>query len=122
MDFPRTIFHVCAYLGLLAFVPIALAGQDIDLSKPVDVPDEIGLGERLALVAWLQEHGEPASDTNDLTAIRAVYLRLAHPAPLAPPPDNGPDVSTAFDQHRRLPTEAWVPAGSNSVLRAIYQH
>jgi thiol-disulfide isomerase/thioredoxin len=51
----------------------------VDLSAPVDVPDDIGLGERLALVAWLGERQIPVPDANDLPALRLAYLERAHP-------------------------------------------
>src|SRR5687767_2478217 len=57
----------------------------VDLSEPVDVPDDIGLGERLALVAWLGEHKIPVTDPQDLPALRLAYLKRAHPERLLEP-------------------------------------
>jgi hypothetical protein len=54
-----------------------------------DVPDDVGLGERLALVQWLKDHNDPPKDAEDLPAMRREYVRLAHPervvaAPVVP--------------------------------------
>jgi peroxiredoxin len=70
---------------------IAGAGWAVDVSQPVDVPDDIGLGERLALVAWLGDHKLPVADPQDLPALRLAYLKVAHPErvtdPNAPTPE-----------------------------------
>ena len=34
----------------------------VESTNPVDVPDEFGLGERLALVSWLTEHHVAITD------------------------------------------------------------
>src|ERR1043165_3015456 len=51
----------------------------VDLTTQVDVPDDIGLGERLALVAWLGDRKVPVPDPHDLPALRLAYIRRAHP-------------------------------------------
>jgi hypothetical protein len=40
-----------------------------------NVPDPYGLGERLALVDWLQEHGQRIQDASDVEGMRKVYLK-----------------------------------------------
>jgi AhpC/TSA family len=51
----------------------------VDVNVPVDVPDEFGLGERLALVAWLKEKKISIADAQDLPALRLAYLKIARP-------------------------------------------
>ncbi len=48
--------------------------------EQTDVPDEFGLGERLALVAWLTDRHVAIADPNDVPALRRNYTALAHPA------------------------------------------
>ncbi len=69
-----------ALLGLI----VSAAGA-VDVSAPVDVPDDVGLGERLALVAWLTDRKVPVADPKDLAALRLAYLQLAHPDLVAAP-------------------------------------
>src|SRR5580700_9097760 len=64
---------LCARFGL------AMAAE---ADAPVAVPDEAGLGERLALVAWLHEHQVAVADANDLPALRHAYLAKTNPAPV----------------------------------------
>jgi acetyl esterase/lipase len=84
--------------ALLALAAAPVAGVDLPpatatatsaagaaADAATDVPDEFGLGERLALVSWLRDHGAPPADPEDLAALRRDYNRLAHPAPVATP-------------------------------------
>jgi hypothetical protein len=64
--------------GADATVPAAI-GDDV----ATDVPDDVGLGERLALVQWLNDHKDPPKDPEDLAALRHEYNRLAHPDRIA---------------------------------------
>jgi CubicO group peptidase (beta-lactamase class C family) len=73
---------LCARLGL------AIAAE---ADAPVAVPDEAGLGERLALVAWLHEHRIAVTDPQDLPALRRAYLAATHPAPAPAPATATPD-------------------------------
>jgi CubicO group peptidase (beta-lactamase class C family) len=67
-------------IGLLCALPVmAIAAE---AGTPVDVPDEAGLGERLALIAWLNDHHIAVADPGDLPALRRAYLDRAHPAPI----------------------------------------
>ncbi len=50
-----------------------------DAGTAVDVPDEFGLGERLALVAWLKDHQIRVADPNDIPTLRRLYSAKAHP-------------------------------------------
>lgn len=79
-----------------------------DLTQPVDVPDEVGLGERLALIAWLGEHKIAITDPHDLPALRLAYLKAAHPERLA-------DARKAADTERRgeLAAELYRKHGIN---------
>lgn len=70
--------HTATALITLLLLSSAWLGA-VDVSQPVDVPDDIGLGERLALVAWLGEHKIPVPDPNDVPALRLAYLKRAHP-------------------------------------------
>jgi peroxiredoxin len=72
---PSRIASALVTLAVLGCTSLAA----VDLSQPVDVPDDIGLGERLALVAWLGDHKIPVPDPNDLPALRLAYLKRAHP-------------------------------------------
>jgi hypothetical protein len=76
-----------------------LASAEAD--GPVDVPDEVGLGERLALVAWLSEHSIQVVNPHDLVAMRAAYRKATRPS--EPAPD--PAASIEADQ---LKTQLWV--------------
>ena len=67
-------------LGLIGCLMTCLSSAAaVDLSVPVDVPDEIGLGERLAIIAWLGDHKIPVVDPQDLPALRLAYIKRAHP-------------------------------------------
>ena len=88
-------------------IACAVSLQAVDLSQPVDVPDEFALGERLALVAWLGDHKIPVTDPHDLPALRLAYLKRAHPerlvAPGAPTPEDerqrGELAATLYRKH-----------------------
>ena len=93
--------------GADATVPAAF-GDDV----ATDVPDDVGLGERLALVQWLNDHQAPPKDPEDLAALRHDYNRLAHPdriaaaataAAAAVATTAGPtrDAAPAVSQHRQ---------------------
>ncbi len=58
---------------------VALAGVDLD--RPTTVPDDIGLGERLALIAWLKDHDQSVADPQDLRGLRLAYLAATDPTP-----------------------------------------
>jgi len=86
-----------------------------DGSAPVAVPDDIGLGERLALVAWLNDHGAPPADPQDLPAMRRAFLRLNHvqagaPATMAAAAGT-PGTATAAAP---APTAAEIPAAATA--------
>lgn len=70
---------------------------------PVDVPDEFGLGERLALVAWLRDHHVAIADADDLAGLRAAYRQATHP-PAAAPAGPSPDAERLDE----LKTRLWV--------------
>jgi hypothetical protein len=57
----------------------AAAADATDGSRPVDVPDPIGLGERLALIDWLQEHRIEFKPDSEMPVMRLLYLHAAHP-------------------------------------------
>ena len=63
----------------------------VDLSVPVDVPDDIGLGERLAIIAWLGDHKIPVVDPQDLPALRLAYIKRAHPKMLVDAKASSPE-------------------------------
>lgn len=71
--------------ALTCLIATSASLQAVDLTQPVDVPDDIGLGERLALVAWLGENKIPVADPQDLPALRLAYLKRAHPERLVDP-------------------------------------
>ena len=71
--------------ALTCLIAGAASLHAVDLTQPVDVPDDIGLGERLALVAWLGEQKIPVKDPQDLPALRLAYLKRAHPERLVDP-------------------------------------
>jgi hypothetical protein len=57
----------------------AAAADALDGSRPVDVPDPIGLGERLALIDWLNEHHIEFQLDSEMPVMRLLYLNAAHP-------------------------------------------
>jgi thiol-disulfide isomerase/thioredoxin len=69
----------------------------VDVDVPVDIPDEFGLGERLALIAWLNDKKIPIADAQDLPALRLAYLKIAHPERFA----EKNSVSTSAYDHER---------------------
>ncbi len=71
-------------LGLTGVMLGGIPLTAVDLNVPVDVPDEVGLGERLALIAWLGEHKIAVADANDLPTLRLAYLTRAHPELVTP--------------------------------------
>ena len=75
---PRPSWHA---LLLACVLNGALMSQlsAADADTPVDVPDDIGLGERLALVVWLSDRHIPVADPTTLPALRHAYLAIAHP-------------------------------------------
>lgn len=80
----RPLIHqAVTALLLLAAGCAGAAERTTPADVPSDVPDEIGLGERLALVAWLGERKVRVDDAQDLPALRLAYARLAHPQPVA---------------------------------------
>lgn len=92
LPFRRTWTRRFARPALACLIAGIVSLQAVDLSQPVDVPDDFGLGERLALVAWLGDHKIPIADPQDLPALRLAYLKRAHPerlvAPGAPKPED----------------------------------
>ncbi len=46
-----------------------------------EVPDPYGLGERLALIAWLQDHSLPIEDPTDISRLRQRFSEALAPAP-----------------------------------------
>lgn len=114
----RTSRIAVAFITLLVLGCTTLTA--VDLSQPVDVPDDIGLGERLALVAWLGDHKIPVPDPNDLPALRLAYLKRAHPEVIAagqPTPEEekrrGELAAELYRKHGINP-----PAGANSAVIA----
>lgn len=97
--------HFLRVRAALLAILLVTAGAAADApTGPVDVPDEAGLGERLALIAWLRERHEAISDPDDLGALRAAYLRMTHPPQRAPVPAATADA----DQIDALKTRLWV--------------
>jgi thiol-disulfide isomerase/thioredoxin len=89
-------------IGMLVLAAGTLGAVDAD--APVDVPDEFGLGERLAVIAWLTDRHIPVADPNDLAALRLSYRAHAHPA-----------VPTDQDQRRSdLEAELYRKHGRNA--------
>jgi len=82
--------RICRWL-ITCLMICAASVEAVDLSQPVDVPDDIGLGERLALVAWLGEQKIPVADAQDLPALRLAYLKRAHPERLIDPQASTPE-------------------------------
>jgi thiol-disulfide isomerase/thioredoxin len=79
---PLPMIRKLLALQMLVLVVCLLRGGNlvaVDVTTPVDVPDEIGLGERLALIAWLKEHGVAVKDPDDLPALRLAYLTRTRP-------------------------------------------
>lgn len=68
-----------------AMLMAAETSPAVDVTQPVDVPDPIGLGERLALIDWLQERRIAVANRDDLPALRLAYLKAAKPALFADP-------------------------------------
>ncbi|MBA3707352.1 MAG: TlpA family protein disulfide reductase [Planctomycetes bacterium] len=105
--------------GLVASILAAsvLAGvvSAADVDAPVDVPDDIGLGERLALVAWLKDHGIPIADPADVAALRLAYLRVAHPEQVAAHATADAD---ADQQRGDLAAELYRKHGKNAPAEA----
>ncbi len=84
--FTPVVRHLCvAALASGCLVAGSGTAWTVELTTPVDVPDDIGLGERLALVAWLGENKIPVADPHDLPALRLAYLKRAHPERLIDP-------------------------------------
>jgi thiol-disulfide isomerase/thioredoxin len=81
----RLLSHLSIGLSILSLQLFVLGAMAADADAPVDVPDEFGLGERLALVAWLNDHRVIIADPNDIPALRRVYLAKAHPDVIAKP-------------------------------------
>ncbi len=114
--FPRhlascPIMPLIAMACLLALCPSSLGGAEIGPPGSVDVPDPIGLGERLALVDWLQQHGAPPKDANDLPALRRAYQQLAHPT--APSSGQGPGLD-ADPMRAEIILQIWKRHGRNA--------
>lgn len=82
---PSQLLRPRRAMALVFACLMAGAGWAVDVTQPVDVPDDIGLGERLALVAWLGDHKIPVADPQDLPALRLAYLKAAHPERLVDP-------------------------------------
>ncbi len=96
-----------AALGLVAVQLLALGALPA-AEVVADVPDEYGLGERLALVAWLSDHHVAVADPRDVPALRRLYATKAHPDP-------GPPVGSTLDeqQHADLAAELYREFGRN---------
>lgn len=62
----------------LLLTVLALAAAEDALSG---VDDPLGLGERLALIAWLQEHGAPPPAGTTLDELRSRYRQRQGPGP-----------------------------------------
>jgi thiol-disulfide isomerase/thioredoxin len=75
----RTLSLLSAGLSLVALQLFLLGTWAADADTPADVPDEFGLGERLALVAWFNDHHVAVADPNDVPAMRRLYVARAHP-------------------------------------------
>lgn len=92
----------------------------LELSSPVDVPDDVGLGERLALVSWLKDRQISIKDPQDLQALRLAYITRAHPEQLTPPTlnddlDRGSAAAELYNKFSRNP-----PTGSSTEeIRAL---
>lgn len=67
------------FLAALALTGSLRAADATDGSQPVDVPDPIGLGERLALIDWLHEHKIEFPADTELPALRILYIHAVHP-------------------------------------------
>ena len=93
---------------LLILVSVALVAAEADGSTPVPVPDEFGLGERLALIDWLQARQVPIPDRDDLPALRRAYLQQTAPAtpPAAP--------AVADQERERIVLDLWRRHGINA--------
>lgn len=88
-------------LTLACFTLIAVEPSPaVDVGQPVDVPDPIGLGERLALIDWLQERRIAVANRDDLPALRLAYLKAARPELFADP-DAGRKEAVALELWQR---------------------
>jgi thiol-disulfide isomerase/thioredoxin len=104
----RTTSHRSTGLSILALQLFLLGVAAAEADVAVDVPDEFGLGERLALVAWLTDHHVAIVNPNDVPALRRIYVAKAHPD-LIPKPE-----SASIDQQRAdLAAELYRKFGRN---------
>jgi thiol-disulfide isomerase/thioredoxin len=95
-------------LSILALQLLLLGAAGADADIAVDVPDEFGLGERLALVAWLTDHHVAIADPNDVPALRRTYIAKAHPD-LIPKPES----ASREQQRADLAAELYRKFGRN---------
>jgi hypothetical protein len=66
--------------GVLLLTGILATVHAVDLTAPVNVPDPFGLGERLALVDYLNEHRIVFRSAQDVQELRRLYLTATTPA------------------------------------------
>jgi hypothetical protein len=78
---------------LCAMCPGGAAWSEDD--GPTDVPDPVGLGERLALIDYLQGHGQQVVAGTDLATLRKQYRALTSPS--APSPERAARDAAALD-------------------------
>ncbi len=99
----RTISLLSAGLSMVAVQLMLLGAVAAEAGTPSDVPDEFGLGERLALVSWLNDHHVAVADPNDVPTLRRTYVAKATPD-LIPKPE-----SASMEQQRADLASGAVP-------------
>jgi hypothetical protein len=96
----RTAITVFMVFTALITLTAGEAPAAPDVSQPVDVPDPVGLGERLALIDWLQERKITVANRDDLSALRLAYLKAAKPT-LFTDPEAAQKEAVALDLWQR---------------------
>nr|MBA3845872.1 hypothetical protein [Planctomycetota bacterium] len=75
--------------------------------EPVDVPDPIGLGERLAVIDWLREAKVTFPEEATIEELRLVYLRAAKPELFQAEIDAAVEAAMTLEARQQVSGELW---------------
>ncbi len=75
--------------------------------EPVEVPDPIGLGERLALIDWLREAKISFPEEATIELLRLAYLRSAKPELFQAEVDAATEAAFLLESRQQVAGELW---------------
>ncbi|HYE04597.1 MAG TPA: hypothetical protein VEL07_03670 [Planctomycetota bacterium] len=99
-------------VGILLLAACVLAGAEHlpglpNGREPVDVPDPIGLGERLAVIDWLREAKVAFPEDATIEQLRVAYLRAAKPELFQAEVDAAAEAALTLEARQQVAGELW---------------